>query len=215
LQSNAEVTPQAIWPTAKSLRPRDGPTAPTAIHGASGLKFQPSEKANATADCLQTQFTPHHLCDENHERRVEARVQAILETVDNPPPPQRIRPCDLKKLINSLKLREACGIDGISNECFGHLPRRPLVHLTHLFNHCLRLSHFPNLWKEAEVITLPKTSKDPKFPQNLRPISLLSTTGELFEKVILQLLQKHIDERGLLNASQFGFHARHARHCNV
>jgi hypothetical protein len=73
------------------------------IHGASGLKFHPSEKANAIADCLETQFTPHHLCDENHERRVEARVQALLETVDNNPP-QRIRPCDLKKLINSLKL---------------------------------------------------------------------------------------------------------------
>jgi hypothetical protein len=27
--------------------------------------------------------------------------------------------------------------------------------------------------------------------------------------VILKLLQKHIDERGLLNASQFGFRARH------
>jgi hypothetical protein len=27
-----------------------------------------------------------------------------------------------------------------------------------------------------------KTDKDPKFPQNLRPNSLLSTTGKLFEK---------------------------------
>jgi hypothetical protein len=26
-----------------------------------------------------------HLCDENHERRVEARVQALLEAVDNKP----------------------------------------------------------------------------------------------------------------------------------
>jgi hypothetical protein len=81
--------------------------------------------------------------------------------------------------------------------------------LTNLFNHCLRLSHFPNPWKEAKVITLPKTGKHPKFPQNLSLISLLSTTGKLFEKVILQLLQKHIEERGLLNASQFVFRAHH------
>jgi hypothetical protein len=85
-----------------------------------------------------------------------------------------------------------------------------LVHLTHLFNHCLWVSHFPNLWKEAKVITLPKPGILPKFPQNLRPISLLSTTGKLFEKLILKFLQKHIDERGLLNASQFGFRARHS-----
>jgi hypothetical protein len=96
---------------------------------------------------------------------------------------QRIRPCDLRKIINSLKLRKACGIDGIPNECPRHLPRRPLVHLTHLFNHCLRLSHFPNPWKESKVRNLPKSGKDPKFHQNLRPISLLSTTRNLFEKV--------------------------------
>jgi hypothetical protein len=53
-------------------------------------------------------------------------------------PPERIRPCDVQKLINSLKLREAYGIDGISNKCLRHFPRS-LVHLTHLFNHCLRL----------------------------------------------------------------------------
>jgi hypothetical protein len=138
---------------------------------------------------------------------VGAKVQALLETVENNPP-QRIRPGDVQKVIKSFKLRKACGIDGIPNECLRHLPRRTLVHLTHSFNHCLRLSHFPNPWKEAKVITLAKPGKDPKFPQNLRPISLLSTTSKLFEKVILKLVQKHIEESGLLNASQFGFRER-------
>jgi hypothetical protein len=34
--------------------------------------------------------------------------------------------------------------------------------------------------------------------------------GKLFKKVILKLVQKHIEERGLLNANQFGFLARHS-----
>jgi hypothetical protein len=58
-------------------------------------------------------------------------------------------------------------------------------------------------------MTLPKPGKDPKFPQNLRPISILSTTDKLCEKVILKIVQRHIEERGLLNASSFGFSARH------
>jgi hypothetical protein len=181
---NTEVTFQALWPIAKSLLKRHGPRAPTAIDGPSGLKFHPSEKANAIANCLENQFTHHDLRDEIQRRRVEDKVQTLLEVVDNNPL-ERIRPCDLQKVISSLNLRKACGIDGITNECLTPLPRRQLVHLTHSFNHCLRLSHFPKSWKEAKFITLRKLGKNPKFPQNLRPISLLSTTGKLFEKVIL------------------------------
>jgi hypothetical protein len=83
---NCEVAPQSIWPIVKFLLKRDGSRAPTAIHGPLGLKFLPLEKANAIADCLENQFTPHDLCEENHGRQVEARVQALLEAVDNNPP---------------------------------------------------------------------------------------------------------------------------------
>jgi hypothetical protein len=112
--------PQAIWPIAKSLTNRNGPRAPTAIHGLLGLKYHPVDKANAVADCLENQFTPRDLCDKNHEWQVKARVQALLEAEDNDPL-ERIRPCDLQKLISD---------DGILNECLMHLPRRPLVHFT-------------------------------------------------------------------------------------
>jgi hypothetical protein len=55
---------------------------------------------------------------------------------------------------------------------------------------------------------LPKPGKDPKFPQDVRPINLLSTTGKLFEKVILKIAQRYIE--GKLKVSQFGFRARHS-----
>jgi hypothetical protein len=60
------------------------------------------------------------------------------------------------------------------------------------------------------VVALSKPGKDPKFPQNLCPISLLPSTGKRFEKIILQIVQNHIGGRNLLNASQFGFRARHS-----
>jgi hypothetical protein len=41
-------------------------------------EFHPVDKANAIVLCLGSQFTPHDLCDENHERRVEARVEVVL-----------------------------------------------------------------------------------------------------------------------------------------
>jgi hypothetical protein len=43
-----------------------------------------------------------------------------------------------------------------------------------------------------------------------RTLAELSTTDKLFEKVVLKIVQRHIEEKGLLNASQFGFRARHS-----
>jgi hypothetical protein len=43
-----------------------------------------------------------------------ARVQALLEAVDNNPH-ERIRSSDLQKLIISLKLKKACRTDSIPN----------------------------------------------------------------------------------------------------
>jgi hypothetical protein len=60
--------------------------APTAIHGASGLKFHPSQKASTIVDCLEIQYTPHDWIGGNHEWWVGARVQALLKDIDNNPP---------------------------------------------------------------------------------------------------------------------------------
>jgi hypothetical protein len=78
--ANTDVTPQAIWPIAKSLMKRDGAKKPF------GVTFHLLEKANAIADCLENQFTLHDLCDENHKHQVETRVQTLLEAVENNSP---------------------------------------------------------------------------------------------------------------------------------
>jgi hypothetical protein len=82
---NCEVTPHVLWPIAKSLLKRDGPKTPTAIHGSLGITYQPNEKANVIADCLENQFTSHDLCDENHERQVETTVKVLLASVSGTP----------------------------------------------------------------------------------------------------------------------------------
>jgi hypothetical protein len=50
----------------------------------------------------------------------------------------------------------------------------------------------------------------PKFSENVRPISFLFTICKLFGKVILKIVQRYIEERGLRNVSQFGFSTRHS-----
>ena len=80
-------------------------------------------------------------------------------------------------IVKSLNLRKACGIYLIPNEYLRHLPTKPLVHLTHLFNHCHALT-FPDILEENENNNLPKSGREPKFPQNVRPVSLLYMTSQ-------------------------------------
>jgi hypothetical protein len=63
----------------------DEPVVPTAVHGPLGITYNPNEKANAIADCLENQFTPHDVCDENHERRMGTRIKALPVSVDDTP----------------------------------------------------------------------------------------------------------------------------------
>jgi hypothetical protein len=108
-------------------------------------------------------------------------------------------------------MKEGLRMYGIPNECLRNLPRRLLIHLTHLINHCILLSHFPTSWKEAKVIliTLPKPAKDPKLPPKLT-ISLLPTTGKLFDKVMLKIVP-----RTCLMQASLDFVNVTARRCNL
>jgi hypothetical protein len=163
--ANCEVTPQGIWPIAKFLTKGGGPKAPSVIYDLTGPIFYPTGKAKIIADCLEKQFIPHELCDSYHKIQVEAGDSALLATVGEDIP-VKFQPCDVSKEIQSLKLGKASCFDGIPNEYLRHIPRRPLAHLTLLFNHCLRFSHFLAPWKEAKIRTLLKPGKDQNFPQN-------------------------------------------------
>jgi hypothetical protein len=93
---NCEATPQALWPIVKSLMEKDGPKAPTTVHGPLGATYHLNEKANMIADCLENYFTSHVLYDECHEQQVETRVQVVLASVDDTSL-EKVRPCDIHK----------------------------------------------------------------------------------------------------------------------
>jgi hypothetical protein len=113
-----EVTPQALWPIAKPFMKRDGPKAPTAIHGPIGVTHQPNEEANVLADCLENQFISHYLCDENHERQVETTVQALFTSASGTPL-GKVRMSDIHNIEHSLKLTKTYGLYGIPNNVLG------------------------------------------------------------------------------------------------
>ena len=63
---------------------------------------------------------------------------------------------------------------------------------------------FPEQWKEALAIPIPKTG-DPKKADNYRPISLLPLPGKILEKLLHTQLSFYLEDHNLLSHDQFGF----------
>jgi retron-type reverse transcriptase len=198
----------SIWRMAKALRSDKKPIPP--IHSTLGLVFSDDEKAEAFADSLELQCRPNIVdADLDHIERIERQVEIILsgqhDTPITPASPEEVR-----GIIGSLKVKKAPGPDKIPNTALKLLPVKVVVALTAIINASLRLCHFPSRWKNANVIFIPKPGKDLLFPQNYRPISLLSNVGKVLEKVILARLIRVTNENHVLPDEQFGFRPKHS-----
>lgn len=84
-----------------------------------------------------------------------------------------------------------------------------LVQLRYIINAIFKLFYWPLPWKNSTIIPLPKSNKIHSNPTNYRPISLLSNISKIAEKIILNRINKHIEDNDILQPFQFGFRACH------
>ncbi|GFS64231.1 probable RNA-directed DNA polymerase from transposon X-element [Trichonephila clavipes] len=52
---------------------------------------------------------------------------------------------------------------------------------------------------------IPKPGKDQKFPLNFRPISLISSIGKIYEKILLKRIEKYTLDNSIIPDIQHGF----------
>lgn len=79
-------------------------------------------------------------------------------------------------------------------------------HYLALFNSCLRTGYFPQSWKSATVIVIPKGDNVLQGSSaSLRPISLTSNLAKLFERLILQRVMSHLERNSLLADNQHAY----------
>ena len=76
--------------------------------------------------------------------------------------------------------------------------------LTHLYNISPKKGIFPDSWKIAMVVPIPKGG-DPSQVSNLRPISLLPQPGKVLEKLVHGHLVSYLEDQNLLSRYQYGF----------
>ena len=95
---------------------------------------------------------------------------------------EEIANAEVLKIVQSINISKSSGLNNISSFVIKEVFQILISQITYLFNLTLRTAIFPDAWKEALVIPIPKTG-DLTNVKNYRPISLLPLPGKLLEKL--------------------------------
>ncbi|GBP88435.1 RNA-directed DNA polymerase from mobile element jockey [Eumeta japonica] len=192
-----EITPnhKTYWAVAKTLKSYGCVAMPTFKKPDNNLAFDYQEKAEYIADSIELQ------CSLNPFSPLQSRTRKpcqneVLRSLGRRGP---------KTKSKELKPRTAPGLDGVSNKRIKCFSAPLLALLVTIFNACIKNHHFPEAWKEAVIIGIPKPGKPHDLPTNYGPFSLLSGLGKLFEKVFKSRFSDHLLGNGLIINEQFGF----------
>ena len=106
--------------------------------------------------------------------------------------------------IKQLKRGKAAGCDHLINELYIYGCDQLIPKLSALFNVVFKSSHFPRLWQEGIIVPIHKKGSVDNV-QNYRGITLLSTLGKLFTRIINNRLNYWSDTYHIINDNQSGF----------
>lgn len=100
----------------------------------------------------------------------------------------------------------AMGFDNIHPKFLKTILPVMLPYITFIFNTILTKSIFPDNWKHAKVIPIPKANNNNEY----RPISILPFLSKVFEKLLHKQIYEHINNNNLLTSRQSGFRPKHS-----
>ena len=133
---------------------------------------------------------------EIHQRQSEHKLENIRITED-----------DVRAELRKLKTGKSVGPDGVSNELLKLITGSVVQSLTSLYNRVIQTGTYPDLWKQANVSPVHKKgSRQEK--KNYRPISLLSTTGKVLERILFNKMYSFLTENNLLTWRNSGYKRR-------
>lgn len=135
----------------------------------------------------------------NHEE------QAHEDRRPFPEEPTEVTEEELREVVSKMKGGTAPGTDGIPPEAAKILLEKFPAQVQEAFNHQLRTGEFPDQWKIARLVLIPKPGKPPGEPSSYRPLCMLSVLAKALEAVITSRITKHLDEAGSLSDDQYGF----------
>ena len=116
---------------------------------------------------------------------------------------------EVGKYISSLKNKKSMGMDNLSSSFLKVALEYIVEPLTYIYNLCIEFSVFPDVWKCARVVPIPKGSNTSDL-DNYRPISMLSVLSKPLEKHINKNISSFMETKSLFHELQSGFRKHHS-----
>ncbi|XP_052754561.1 uncharacterized protein LOC128201476 [Galleria mellonella] len=165
--------------------------------------------ADESAALLANTFFPEDDPTKDNHDHSQIRQESIAISSINLPIDRQIAlftEHELHSALQQANSKKAPGADAFTADiCQKAFKTCPEVLLA-IYNRCLLLSYFPEVWKEAYIKVIPKPGKeDYSIPKSYRPIGLLSLLGKTLEKMMARRLQWDLTARGSLHPNQYGF----------
>nr|KAG5704907.1 hypothetical protein BaRGS_003890 [Batillaria attramentaria] len=179
-----------------------------------GQKTQTAkEKADALAETFAKASQTEHLPPEMREyRRTEEQRFEKSENDGQAPSNGDLTLEELRTAIGSLGSQgKATGHDPISYQMIRHFPDRMVKVLLGFYQTCWDSGQIPKAWKKAVVVAIPKDGKPPHLPTSYRPVALTSHLGKVYERLVRDRLEYHLEKHGIIPLCQAGF--RKGRGC--
>ena len=115
---------------------------------------------------------------------------------------------DIINVVKTLK-SNSCGLDEISAFFVKLSIQQSAAAIAEIVNVSFRYNKFPERWKKAIVIGIPKIP-NPLTPSDYRPISLLSVFSKIIEKIAAKQMTQYLILHELLDKNQSAYKPEHS-----
>ena len=195
-----------VWDRVRKISGKNICPPKQYLNGKDGAAItNPKDIANEHATAFTDNSSSAHYSATFQTIKVQEEKVKIDFTSDNTEvynKPFRLR--DLRRSIMKAKPR-APGPDGVHNNLLKHLPEDTLRILKEILNKIWISADFPQQWRAATVIPIPKPNKDHTDPLSYRPIALTSCLCKVLERMINTRLIWYLEKHRILDRSQCGF----------
>lgn len=149
--------------------------------------------------------------------RYKIQKEALLVPPSNTDMELYNLPFTYDELISTFKScrSHAPGLDGVCYQMIMRLPQSALEKLLEIFNQIWIKGEFPDVWKTALIVPILKPKKNALLAENYRPISLLSCSNKIMEKMISKRLKWLIENKKIIDQYQSGNRRRRSTMDNL